>query len=116
MAVLEFEAVEKVTVSDVEYELDDELVAWPSTKVVPLEESICETGVTELEFEVTVAGPLASELPMEDSACVLGVAELKLTLGTLAEVLVTSATPTELAVGTSDVEEGRVLDAGETAL
>jgi hypothetical protein len=111
VALLVFEAVGTVTVSEVGNEL---IGTCPSAKVVPLEESVCKTSVTELEFEVTVAGPFASELPMEDNACVLGVAELMLALEALAEVLVMSATPTELAVGTSDIDEASVLDAGET--
>jgi hypothetical protein len=116
VALLEPEAVDTVTEADVEIELEDEAVAWPSAKLEPLEDSVCKTGVTELEFVVTVAGPLASELPMEDNACVLGVAELKLVLDTLAAVLVMSATPTELAVGASDVEEGSGFDVGKIVL
>lgn len=71
--------------------------------------------MTELALsEAAVGGPLASELPMEDKASVLGVAELKLMPEALAAVLVLSATPTELAVGEADVEEGGALSAEET--
>lgn len=65
---------------------------------------------------VAVGGPLASELTMEDKAAVLGVAELKLVPEALAAVLVISATPTELAVGEAEIEEGGALSAEDTVL
>jgi hypothetical protein len=69
-----------------------------------------ELGVTELELSVVaVGGPFASELPMEDKASVLGVTELKLVLETLGELLVMSATSTELAVGEVETAERGVL-------
>ena len=73
--------------------------------------------MTELTLgEVAVGGPLASELPIDDKASVLGVAELKLVLEPLAVVLVISATPTELAVEESKIEEGGALSAEEIVL
>lgn len=105
------ELVGTITVSDVDCEFRDEVGAWPFARVVPIEESACELGVTELEVAVVaVGGPLASELPIEDNASVLGVAELKLVLETLAELLVMSATSTELAVGEVETVEGSVSD------
>jgi hypothetical protein len=69
-----------------------------------------ELSVTELELSVVaVGGPFASELPMEDKASVLGVTELKLVLETLGELLVMSATSTELAVGEVETTERGVL-------
>jgi len=117
VALLESELIDPVTVSDDKNEVDDEVGAWPSATVVSLEEVAGEIGVTELTLsEVTVGGSLASELPMEDKASVLGVTELKLVLEALAVVLVISATPTELAVGEAEIEEGGALSAEETVL
>jgi hypothetical protein len=76
-----------------------------------------ELGVTELELSVVaVGGPFASELPMEDKASVLGVTELKLVLETLGELLVMSATSTELAVGEVETTERGVLSTDGLAL
>lgn len=68
------------------------------------------------EVAVAVGGPLASELPIVDKASVLGVTELKLVVEALATVLVISATPTELAVGEIETEEGGALSTDEIVL
>lgn len=113
----ELEPVDTITVSEVECKLRDGVGAWPFAKVVLIEERSWELGVTELEVRVVaVGGPLASELPIEDNACVLGVAELRLALDTLAELLVISATPTELAVAGFETVEGSVSDEEGPAL
>lgn len=115
--LLESELIDAVTVSDDKSEVDDEVGAWPSATLVPLEEVAWEVGVTELILsEVAVGGLFASVLPMEDKACVLGVTELKLVLEALAAVLVISATPTELAVGEAGIGEGGALSAEEIVL
>lgn len=76
-------------------------------------------GVTEVELSevaVAVGGPFASELPIEDKASVLGVTELKLVVEAGAAVLVISATPTELAAGEPETEEGGVPSTDEIVL
>jgi hypothetical protein len=113
----ELETLGTVTVLDVSCELDGEAVAWPSAKVVPMEERVCELGATELELSVmAVGGPFASELPMEDNASVLGVTELRLALVTLEELLVMSATSMELAVCEVETVESGLLDMEGLAL
>jgi hypothetical protein len=82
-----------------------------------MEARVCELGVTELELSVVVVGgPFASELPMEVKASVLGVTELRLVLETLGELLVMSATSTELAVGEVETTERGVLSTDGLAL
>jgi hypothetical protein len=76
-----------------------------------MEERVCELGATELELSVVaVGGPFASELPMEDKASVLGVTELRPVLETVGELLVMSATSTELAVCEVETVESGLLD------
>jgi hypothetical protein len=113
----ELDTLGTATVSDVNWELDDEAVVWPFAKVVLIGDIVGELSVTELELSVVaVGGPFASELPMEDKASVLGVTELKLVLETLGELLVMSATSTELAVGEVETTERGVLSTDELAL
>lgn len=77
-----------------------------------MEESVCELGVAELASGVVpVRVPPASELSVDGSACVLEVTELELAMEALAEVLVMSATPKELADDLLEAEDVMFADA-----